>query len=76
MALLLGARANRGSMSEWIKTPRTPMSRISPKVIFLGSSCEHYFDFAFSPISTSRRMASGRLILVPCFSTQSSIAAN
>jgi hypothetical protein len=54
-------------MSEWIKTPRTPMSRISPKVIFLGSSCEHYFDFAFSPISTSRRMALARDGSSSCF---------
>jgi hypothetical protein len=27
---------------------------------FLRTRCEHYFDFVFSPISTSRRMASER----------------
>jgi len=32
--------------------------------------------FAFSPISTRRRMASGRLIFSPCASIQSSIASN
>jgi len=32
--------------------------------------------FAFSPISTKRRMASGRLIFSPCASIQSSIASN
>ena len=47
-----------------------------PKLECLQQLNQSAHFFAFSPIWTSRRMASGRLILLPCFSTQSSIAAN